>query len=141
MIIGYSFHAGDVGLHAGHVWQLRQSKRWCDYLIVGILTDRAIRSYKREPAIPYAYRIVPYEACRYVDRVVPQNSRDPTDNLKNFKPDILFHGDDWDNVPGSEWMLANGRRIIKTPYFEGLSTTEVVAGVLREYGSSGDLCQ
>ncbi|GAH06288.1 unnamed protein product, partial [marine sediment metagenome] len=77
MIIGYSFHAGDIGMHAGHVWQLAHSKRQCDFLIVGVLTDSAVQSYKRDPIIPYAFRVIPYEACRYVDKVVPQDSRDP----------------------------------------------------------------
>jgi bifunctional ADP-heptose synthase (sugar kinase/adenylyltransferase) len=78
------------------------------------------------PIIPYPWRAAIYEALECVDSVVPQDSRDPTDNLRNLKPDILFHGDDWDEIPGREWMEANGRRVIVTPYFYGISTSSII---------------
>jgi len=42
-IVGYTFHAGDL-FHVGHLHQLLQCRKHCDYLIVGVLTDRAIAS-------------------------------------------------------------------------------------------------
>ncbi len=125
MIRGYSFHGGDL-LHVGHLHQLEESAKHCDFLIVGLLTDQAIASYKRLPIIPYPYREELYKALRMVDLVVPQDSRDPTDNLKNLQPDILFHGSDWEEIPGYKWMKQNGKRVIVTPYFHGLSTSEII---------------
>jgi len=124
MTIGYTFHAGDL-FHYGHLQQLLRCREHCDYLIVGILTDQAIASYKKPPIVPYPWRAAIYAALRCVDEVVPQDSRDPTDNLKNLEPDVLFHGDDWENIPGSEWMEAHGGKMIKTPYFHGLSTSKI----------------
>ena len=124
-IIGYTFHAGDL-FHVGQLHQLQKSRKHCNYLIVGLLTDQAIASYKRMPVIPYLWRAELYEALRCVDKVVPQDSRDPTDNLKNLNPDILFHGDDWGEIPGREWMEANGKKVIETPYFHGISTSSII---------------
>jgi len=125
MITGYSFHAGDL-FHVGHLHQLLECRKHCDFLIVGLLTDQAIASYKRLPIIPYPFRAAVYEALSCVDVVVPQDSRDPTDNLKNLKPDVLFHGDDWDDVPGSEWIRARGGKVVKTPYFHGMSSSRII---------------
>jgi len=57
---------------------------------------------------------------------VQQNSRDPTDNLQIFRPDVLFHGDDWGKIPGSQFMNELGGKVIKTPYFEGISATDII---------------
>ena len=125
MIVGYTFHGGDL-FHYGHLRHLQTCKKYCDHLIVGVLTDRALESYKRKPIISYPWRVAIYEAIACVDEVVAQNSRDPTDNLKNLKPDVLFHGDDWSDFPGEEWMLANDKQVIRTPYFHGLSTSTII---------------
>jgi bifunctional ADP-heptose synthase (sugar kinase/adenylyltransferase) len=124
-IIGYSYHAGDL-FHVGQLYQLLECHKHCDKLIVGLLTDQAIASYKRLPVIPYPWREAIYKELRCVDRVVPQDSRDPTENLKNLKPDVLFHGDDWTEIPGSEWMKANGKKVIVTSYFYGISTSSII---------------
>ena len=123
--IGFSYHAGDL-FHVGHLKQLQYSARHCDYLIVSLLTDQAIASYKRVPIVPYPWRAAIYRALRMVDMVVPQDSRDPTRNLEWLKPDVLFHGDDWGEVPGEQWMKDHGGKVIKTPYFHPLSTTDII---------------
>jgi len=125
MKIGYTFHAGDL-FHYGHLHQLLECRKHCEYLIVGVLTDQAIASYKRLPIIPYTWRAQIYKNIKCVDLVIAQDSRDPTSNLENFKPNVLFHGDDWSEIPGEEWMLAHGGKVIRTPYFCGISTKEII---------------
>lgn len=124
-VVGYTFHAGDL-FHVGHLHQLMECREYCDYLIVGVLTDRAIASYKREPIIPFPWRARIYKALRCVDEVLPQNSRDPTDNLKLLQPDILFHGDDWGDFPGKEYIESIGGLAIQTPYFHGITTSSII---------------
>lgn len=135
MVVGYTFHAGDL-FHYGHLHQLLESRKHCDYLIVGILTDQAVASYKHWPIIPFLWRIAIYDALECVDQVVPQNSRDPTENLKLLAPDVLFHGDDWPDIPGREYIESIGGRVIVTPYFHGLSTTKIIKTVLERRGKS-----
>lgn len=127
MAVAYTFHAGDL-FHIGH---LRQVQR-CRYLfavgqlIVGVLSDDAVESYKRKPIISFEDRMEIYRGLKGVDLVVAQYSRDPTENLRILRPDILFHGDDWDEIPGSEWMHEHGGTVIKTPYTPGVSTSDII---------------
>ena len=132
MIRGYTFHCGDL-FHIGHLHQLQECRKHCDYLIVGVLTDQAIAAYKRLPIIPYFQRVMIYEALKCVDEVLPQDSRDPTDNLKQLKPDILFHGDDWPDIPGQGWIESVGGQLIRTPYFHGQSTTSIIEEIRGNY--------
>lgn len=130
-VVGYTFHAGDL-FHYGHLHQLIECRKHCDRLIVGVLTDQAIASYKRMPIIAYPWRALIYQNLCCVTSVVPQDSRDPTANLKNLKPGILFHGDDWSEIPGREWMEANGKQVIVTPYFHGISTSSIIERIITE---------
>lgn len=125
MIRGYTFHVGDL-FHVGHLHQLEECRKHCEYLIVGVLTDQAVSGYKRSPIIPCSWRVEIYKALKCVDEVVIQDSRDPTTNLKRLKPDILFHGDDWLDIPGREWMESIGKCVIATPYFQGISTSDII---------------
>jgi len=130
-VVGYSFHAGDL-FHIGHLMQLSFCRDYCDYLIVGLLTDQAIASYKRMPVIPYPQREEIYLALRWVDRVVAQDSRDPTDTLKNLIErgqhiDVLFHGNDWTaGIPGREYIERMGGALVITPYWHGQTTSEII---------------
>ena len=125
VIVGYTFHGGDL-FHVGHLHQLKECKKYCGRLIVGLLSDEALASYKRWPVIPYEQRAKIYRAIKFVDAVIKQNSRDPTKNLMKIKPDILFHGDDWPEIPGKKWIEAHGGQLITTPYFEGVTTSDII---------------
>jgi len=80
--------------HFGHLNIINEAKK-LGYLIVGVLTDEAIASYKRLPHVPYKQRKVIVENIRGVDEVVPQESLDYVPNLRKIKPDYVVHGDDW----------------------------------------------
>lgn len=124
----FVFHAGDL-LHAGHLHQLEQAKKLtgATYLVVGLLTDEAIAAYKPgRPIVPFELRRRVYEALRIVDLVVRQDNVDPTEILKIIRPDFLSHGDDWDDILGAEWMLKHGGKVVKTTYFDALSTTSII---------------
>ena len=130
VIVGYTFHGGDL-FHVGHLHQLKECYKHCDILWVGVLSDKALASYKRLPVIPYEQRAEIYRAIKYVDVVIMQDSRDPTENLERLEPDILFHADDWDEIPGKEWIESHGGKLITTPYFKGTSTTDIIRRILK----------
>lgn len=99
--IGYTAGAFDL-FHIGHLNLLENSKKNCDYLIVGITTDELVKQTKgKYPIIPLEERIRIIEAIKYVDNVVIQDNLDKFAAWNNIHYDILFSGDDW--ASSSRW--------------------------------------
>ncbi len=81
-------------IHEGHINILKIANSYGD-VIVGLLTDEAIASYKNIPYLDYKRRKIIVQNIKYVKKVIPQNTLDYVDNLKLIKPDYVVHGDDW----------------------------------------------
>ena len=81
-------------IHPGHLNILKEARKLGD-VIVGLLTDSAIASYKRLPYLTYEQRKVVVENLLGVKKVVPQETLDYVSNLRKLKPDYVMHGDDW----------------------------------------------
>ena len=83
-------------LHKGHINILKTASTYGD-VIVGLLTDKAIASYKNIPYLDYEKRKVVIENIKYVKKVIPQKTLDYVENLNFIKPHYVVHGDDWKN--------------------------------------------
>ena len=81
-------------LHEGHINILKIACSYGD-VVVGLLTDEAIASYKNIPFLNFKQRRVVLENLRYVKKVIPQKTLDYVDNLNFIRPDYVVHGDDW----------------------------------------------
>ena len=81
-------------IHGGHIAIIRKAQK-LGKLIVGILSDEAVMSYKRLPLVPATERKKLFESISGVYRVVDQNSLSYRANLEKLRPDIVVHGDDW----------------------------------------------
>ncbi len=81
-------------IHSGHVAILNKARR-LGRLIIGILSDEAVASYKRYPLIPFEERKALFSNMAGVERVVTQDSLSYANNLRELKPDYVVHGDDW----------------------------------------------
>lgn len=81
-------------LHEGHINILKKASKY-GKVIVGLLTDNAIASYKRLPHFKFEKRKYILENIKYVSEVVAQDTLDYTNNLNKIKPDFVIHGDDW----------------------------------------------
>ena len=81
-------------LHEGHINILKIASQYGN-VIVGLLTDEAIASYKNIPYLDFDKRKIVVENIKYVGKVIPQKSLDYVDNLKLIKPNYVVHGDDW----------------------------------------------
>ena len=81
-------------IHEGHINILKIANSYGD-VIVGLLTDDAIASYKNIPYLDYKRRKIIVQNIKYVKKVIPQNALDYVENLKLIKPDYVVHGDDW----------------------------------------------
>lgn len=81
-------------LHGAHISLIKKAKR-LGRLIIGVLSDEAVVSYKRYPLLPFEERKAMFEALAGVDRVVEQKSLSYRENLERYQPDVVVHGDDW----------------------------------------------
>ena len=113
-------------------------------VIVGLMTDEAIASYKRLPLLSYESREQVYANLRGVSRVVRQDTLSYRDNLLMLKPDYVVHGDDWREGPQTsirqeviELLSQWGGKLVEVPYTRGVSATTLEAQ-LREFRSSPD---
>jgi len=73
-------------LHEGHINILKTAAK-LGSVTVGLLTDKAIFSYKKFPLLDYKQRAAVLKSLKYVKKIYPQDSLDYTENLKIFKPE------------------------------------------------------
>jgi len=109
-------------LHNGHFALIKRAKR-LGRVVVGILTDEVVSSYKRFPLLPFSERKAMFENIAGVDRVVEQNSLSYRENLEKYKPDFVVHGDDWQSgfqKPIREEvcniLASYGGKLVELPY-------------------------
>lgn len=109
-------------LHSGHFSLIKRAKR-LGKVIVGVLTDEAVSSYKRYPLIPYSERKAMFLHIADVDQVVKQDSLSYRKNLEELKPDYVMHGDDWQDgfqkairEEVCSILASYGGKLIEIPY-------------------------
>lgn len=81
-------------IHSGHIDIIKKAEELGD-LIIGVLSDEAIASFKRYPLMPFEERKVLFENIAGVKKVVEQKELSYKNILNELKPDIVVHGDDW----------------------------------------------
>ncbi|WP_157768238.1 adenylyltransferase/cytidyltransferase family protein, partial [Burkholderia ambifaria] len=115
--------------HDGHVNVLRQASAYGD-VIVGLMTDEAIASYKRLPLFSFEQRRTVVANSVWVKDVVPQATLDFRPNLRQLRPDFVVHGDDWregaqrdTRTQVVEVLREWNGMLIEIPYTHGVSST------------------
>lgn len=133
-------------IHPGHMNILKEAAKYGE-VIVGLLTDKAIASYKRLPALTYDQRKEIISNIKHVFTVVPQDTLDYTKNLKTYKPDYVVHGDDWKQGIQKEvrqkvidTLSSWGGELIEVPYTKGISSTQL-HNSLKEIGTTPEIRQ
>jgi phosphoenolpyruvate mutase len=118
-------------IHNGHINVIKEAAKHGE-VVVGLLSDAAISSYKRTPLMNYDQRKVIVENIVGVSMVVPQNTLDYTENLMRLKPQYVVHGDDWQSgVQKStrqkviDTLDSWGGRLIEVPYTKNVSSTDL----------------
>lgn len=81
-------------IHGGHINIITEAAK-LGRVMVGVLTDEAVVSYKRYPMLPYEERRNIISHIAGVSEVVPQTTLSYADNIRKYKPDYVVHGDDW----------------------------------------------
>lgn len=131
-------------IHPGHLNIIKEAAKLGE-VIVGLLTDKAIASYKRLPYMNYEQRYEVISNIKGVSKVIPQTTLDYVPNLLELKPDYVVHGDDWkEGVQAQirarivEVMKEWGGEVIDIPYTEGISST-ALNKALKEVGTTPDI--
>ena len=81
-------------IHSGHIDIIRKAEK-LGKLIIGVLSDAAVASYKRFPLLPYEERKSLFENIKGVSAVIEQKNLSYSDIIRQLKPDYVVHGDDW----------------------------------------------
>jgi phosphoenolpyruvate mutase len=131
-------------VHPGHLNILNEAAKHGE-VIVGLLTDAAIASYKRIPFMEFEQRKIVIENLKSVSKVIPQSTLDYEPNLREIKPDYVVHGDDWKEgiqletrKKVIEVLREWGGELIEIPYTKGLSSTQL-NNALKEVGTTPGL--
>ncbi len=118
-------------MHKGHINILKTARKYGE-VIVGLLTDKAIATYKNVPYLNFNQRKIIIENIKYVKKVIPQNTLDYSYNLKKVKPDYVIHGDDWKKGVQRDtrekvvkYLKNNSGKLIELKYTKGISSTVV----------------
>lgn len=111
-------------IHGGHIAIIRKAQR-LGRLIIGVLSDEAVASYKRFPMVTFADRKTMMENIAGVYKVVRQDTLSYRANIEKYHPDIIVHGDDWcsgfqkpvrDEV--ASLLASYGGKLVEYPYSE-----------------------
>lgn len=118
-------------IHNGHINIIEEGAKYGD-VIIGLLTDEAIATYKRIPLLDYESRKRIFENMKNVFSVVKQDTLDYTNNLKSIKPDYVLHGDDWKTGIQSvirqkviDTLGEIGGELIEVPYTKDVNSTNL----------------
>ena len=109
-------------LHSGHIAIIKKAQK-LGKLMIGVLSDEAVASFKRMPLLPAAERRIMLENITGVYKVVDQKTLSYKENLEKYRPDIVVHGDDWrqgfqrpirDEV--TDILAEYGGKLVEFPY-------------------------
>ncbi len=117
----YMCFATDI-IHSGHIKIIKKAQK-LGKLIIGVLSDEAVASYKRFPLLPFEERKALFNNIKGVYKVIEQKDLSYIEVLKELKPTFVVHGDDWrggfqkpirDEVVSV--LASYGGRLVEFPY-------------------------
>jgi len=119
-------------LHYGHVCYLQQARALGDRLIIGLNSDRSVRSLKdpTRPLVPERQRAAVLAALECVDAVVIFREKRAHKFFKAVRPDLYVKGGDYrvETLDAGERELLTklGSVIRILPLVPGFSTTALI---------------
>ncbi len=118
-------------MHIGHVQYLQAAKKQNRILVVGLNSDKSIRSIKdpSRPICPQKSRAAVLASLQSVDFVVLFDEETPYQLIKALQPDVLIKGADYKGkeVVGSDIV----RKVELVKYVKGFSTTNIIEKIKR----------
>ena len=133
--IGFTNGCFDL-LHPGHVSLLKQARKACGRLMVGLNSDASVKRLKGigRPVQSEAARAQVLASLASVDAVVIFAEKTPIEMIKAFKPDVLVKGADYDlgTVVGADVVKKYGGKVKLAKLEPGHSTSAMIARMGRK---------
>ncbi len=126
-------------LHSGHIAFIKKAGR-LGKLIIGVLSDEAVASYKRFPMLPWEERRTMFANIAGVSLAIEQKTLSYKENIEKLRPTYVVHGDDWgtgfqkpirDEVV--EILKTYGGQLIEFPYAKDRKYVELERRVRTEF--------
>lgn len=117
-------------LHKGHLYSLKQSRKFCDKLIILLNSDSSVKKLKGvgRPIQNVQLRKRNLLKSKYVDYVIIFNDLTPFKLIKKLKPDYLFKGSDYMNkkIVGKKYVKSYGGQVKVLKNLKNISTTKII---------------
>ncbi len=125
--VGYTQGVYDM-FHIGHLNLINHAKEYCDYLIVGVNSDKLVEDYKKKrTVINENERVAIVSNIKAVDEAIIVDCLDKEAILEKIHFDAVFIGDDW---KGSQrWneteaaLAKHGVDVVYLKHTDGISST------------------
>lgn len=126
--IGFTNGCFDL-LHLGHIHSFASAKNECDYLFVGLNSDKSIKAVKGNgfPLQDEKTRSYVVASLEFVDYVILFNENTALELVKKLNPDVIAkEGFKIENWPEAQYVKSIGGRVIELERIEDYSTASVI---------------
>lgn len=127
--IGFTNGCFDL-IHQGHVHYLKEARKQCDFLILGLNSDFSIKKLKGKdrPILNQVERSEVLQNFNFIDRIIIFNEETPIKLINKIKPNIIFKGDDYKvkDVIGFNEIKNWGGKIKLIKCVQGKSTSSII---------------
>jgi len=128
-------------LHAGHVRYLAAARAEGDVLVVGLNSDKSVKSIKdkKRPIVTQTQRAEVLSALSSVDFVTVFDEPDPLKLIQDVRPDIIVKGGDWaeKDIVGADFVKANGGKVVRVSMVPDISTSLIIKRIVKLYSQPG----
>jgi glycerol-3-phosphate cytidylyltransferase len=116
-------------IHIGHVNLFKNAKKHCNYLIVGVTSDKGVMQLKnRSPIYPEFDRRDIVNEFKSVDEVFIEEQEPGLENnisiIEKYKPDVFIKGSDYKGK--ADFLKQYGVDVVYLDRTEGISTTDLI---------------
>lgn len=120
-------------IHPGHIFILDQAKSRGDTLIVGLNSDKSIKTFKSDsrPICTEYDRAYVLAGLASVDYIFIFDDSTPENVIMEITPDVLVKGKDYkiEDIAGADYMLKENKRVELVDIIKEKSTTNLIERV------------